>query len=274
MTGQEFRDALRSGKRVYGTLTVSDATRWPGMLASLGLDFIFIDTEHIAIDRAALSWMCQAYEALGMAPIVRITSPDPYEATAILDGGARGIVAPYVESVEQVQALRGAVKCRPLKGRRLQEVLNGAAMEPELADYVDSRSASQSLIINVESVAAWENLDALLEVPGLDGILIGPHDLSASLGIPEKYSSPEFDRAVVDIITRARSAGIGAGIHVTTGEGLGTEDEIRWIQAGANLIIHRADIIAAQRNLDQELRQIRAALGDSPDTSESADLNI
>ena len=93
MTGSSFRKALKSGQRVYGTLTVSDAARWPDMLASLGLDFIFIDTEHISIDRTALSWMCQVYAAHGMAPIVRIPSPDPYIATVVSDAGAQGIIA-------------------------------------------------------------------------------------------------------------------------------------------------------------------------------------
>jgi 2-keto-3-deoxy-L-rhamnonate aldolase RhmA len=274
MTGENFCSALKSGQRVYGTLTVSDAARWPGMLASLGLDFVFIDTEHIAIDRAALSWMCQTYVALGVAPIVRIPSQDPFEATVALDAGANGIVAPYVETVEQVQALRGAVKCRPLKGQRLQRLLDGAPTEPELAGYIAERNADNTLIINVESVAAWENLDNLLAVPDLDGILIGPHDLSTTMGIPERYDHPDFDRAVTDIITRARQAGVGAGIHVTTGNGLNTEDEIRWVRAGANLIVHRADIIAAQYHLSRELGELRAAVGDAPDTASDSDLNI
>jgi 2-keto-3-deoxy-L-rhamnonate aldolase RhmA len=274
MTGSSFRKALKSGQRVYGTMTVSDATRWPDMLASLGLDFIFIDTEHIAIDRTALSWMCQTYAAHGMAPIVRIPSPDPYVATVASDAGAQGIIAPYVETVEQVQALRGAVKYRPLKGERLKRLLEGAPTEPRLAEYLKKHNQDHTLIINVESVAAWENLDNLLAVPDLDAILIGPHDLSTTMGIPEDYANPDFDRAVIDILSRARKAGVGAGIHVTTGDGLNTEDHIRWIEAGANLIVHRADVIAAQHLLSRELKQIRDRFGDTASNEGDVDLNI
>lgn len=64
--------------------------------------------------------MCNAYRALGIAPIVRIPSPDPYYASMVMDGGANDIIAPYVETVEQVKALSGAVKLRPIKGMRLQ----------------------------------------------------------------------------------------------------------------------------------------------------------
>jgi len=274
MTGSSFRKALKSGQRVYGTLTVSDAARWPDMLASLGLDFIFIDTEHISIDRTALSWMCQVYAAHGMAPIVRIPSPDPYIATVVSDAGAQGIIAPYIETVEEIQALRGALKYRPLKGQRQKQLLEGAPTEPRLAEYLEEHNADNTLIINIESVTAWENLDDLLAVPDLDAILIGPHDLSTTMGIPEDYANPDFDRAVIDILTRARKAGVGAGIHVTTGDGLNTEDHIRWIQAGANLIVHRADVIAAQHLLSQEFKQIREAVGDRETGDSDVDLNI
>ena len=114
MTSKRLRAALHSGARIYGTLIVADSPRWPAQVARIGLDFVFIDTEHIALDRGRLSWMCQTYAALGLVPIVRIPSPDPYAATMALDAGAAGIVAPYVETVAQVKALHGAVKLRPI----------------------------------------------------------------------------------------------------------------------------------------------------------------
>src|SRR5688500_7483277 len=71
MTTKELRAALRGG-RAYGTLIVSDSPRWPAQMAQIGLDFVFIDTEHVALDRQPLAWMCQTYAALGLPPIVRI----------------------------------------------------------------------------------------------------------------------------------------------------------------------------------------------------------
>jgi len=71
MTGLEIKEALRAVQRVYGTLIVSSFPRWVVPLKNLGLDFVFIDTEHIAIDREKLSWMCHAYREAGLAPIVR-----------------------------------------------------------------------------------------------------------------------------------------------------------------------------------------------------------
>src|SRR5690606_14580338 len=156
-------------------------------MAGSGLDFVFIDTEHIALDREALSWMCQLYAQMNLAPLVRISEPNATLATMALDGGATGVVAPYVESAEQVRALVGAVKRRPIKGKRLQQLLNGKPAEGTLKSYLQEHNANHVLVVNVESTPAIEALDEILAVPGLDAVLIGPHDLSCSLGIPEQY---------------------------------------------------------------------------------------
>jgi 4-hydroxy-2-oxoheptanedioate aldolase len=261
MTPSQLRAALRAGRRVYGTLIVSDSPRWPAQVVQIGLDFVFIDTEHIAIDRAPLSWMCQTYAALGLPPIVRIPSPDPYAATMALDAGAAGVVAPYVETVEQVQALRGAVKLRPIKGAKLDAALSGRTpLDPALVDYQRTRSAENILVINIESRPAMENLDALLAVPDVDAALIGPHDLSCSLGLPEKYDAPEFNVAVRAIVRGARARGVGAGIH----SWFGVAREAAWARDGMNFFIHAADIIAMREKLSAEVRELRTLLGDAP----------
>lgn len=257
MTAAELASALHAGRQVFGTLIVSPSPRWPEVVRGCGLDFVFIDTEHIALDRAELSWMCQTYAALGLPPLVRIPAPDPYAATMALDGGAAGVIAPYVESVEQVQALRGAVKLRPIKGQRLQQMLDGAKPEPELDSYIQEGAAKRLLIVNIESVPAIEALDQILAVPGIDAVLIGPHDLSCSLGIPEQWDHPKFLTACETIFRKARAAGIGAGIHFW-GD---VAQQARFLQLGANMLIHSADISLFQKHLRLELDAIRAAAG-------------
>jgi 4-hydroxy-2-oxoheptanedioate aldolase len=256
MTAVELCCALHSDRRVFGTLIVSDSPRWPNAVAAIGFDFVFIDTEHIAIDRKTLSWMCQTYNALGLPAIVRITAPDPYQACMVLDAGACGVVAPYVETVEEVEALRGAVKLRPIKGFRLKQLLGGVEPEPDLGSYLTKANAGNVLVINIESRPAIENLDRLLAVPGLDAVLIGPHDLSCSLGIPECYNDSRFDAAVTEIFQKARRRGIGAGIH----SWMGAEREAAWASGpyGANLIIHESDMIAMGSKLAADLRVLRA----------------
>jgi len=260
MNGREFCEALHGGRRVYGTCITAPSPRWPGVVKGLGLDFVFIDTEHVAQDREKLSWMCQAYRALGVAPVVRIPEPEPYRACMVLDGGAEGVIAPYVETPEQVRALVGAVKFRPLKGRRLADKLCGAAdLEPELAGYLAAANAGSALIVNIESTPALAALDDILAVPGLDAVLIGPHDLTCSLGIPEQYHHPRFDEAVRTILRKARARGVGAGIHYW----LGTDQEIAWARDGLNLVIHSTDSVLFAQALRADLARLKGALGDA-----------
>lgn len=263
----ELKRRLRGGQRIYGTLIVSDSPRWPAVVSELGFDFVFIDTEHIAIDRAPLSWMCQAYRALGLPPLVRVTAPDPYEACTVLDGGAAGIIVPYVETADEARRMVGAVKYRPLKGLRLEAALRGEPLEPALQAYLDDRNGAHALVLNIESRPAVERLDEILSVPGIDGVLIGPHDLSCSLGIPEQYDHPEFERAVRTIFTRARSRGLGAGIH----SWLGLERMAEWARSGANLLIHEADLTTFSKSGRRDVAQLRQALGEKASAGSGAE---
>ena len=259
MNGLELSNALRAGRRVYGTLITSPSPHLPPHLRGIGLDYVFIDTEHIPINDHDLAWMCQTYCALNLAPIVRIPEPDPYRACKVLDGGACGIIAPYIETVAEVQALRGAVKLRPLKGKKLAAALDGTDEPGEpLASYLREGSAGRLLFINIESVPAVDSLDRILAVPGIDAVQIGPHDLSVSMGIPEQYGHPDFDRMVRVIIKKTRAHNVGVGIHFW--ECL--EQEIEWAKCGANLFLHSADVLLFTRTLHKDLKEARAALGD------------
>jgi len=260
MRGREIRQALHAGRLVYSTAVTAPSPRFPQILRQAGADFVFIDTEHTPLGRETLSWMCQAFAALGIPPVVRIPSPDPFEATKVLDGGAGGVIGPYTETPDQARALAGAARWRPLKGRRLQEALRDpGTLQPELRSYLEARNEDTILILNIESVPAVENLDNILSVPGIDSVLIGPHDLSCSLGIPEQYRHPRLDEAVRTIFKKARAHNVGAGIHFWEG----IEQEVTWSRAGANLIMHSSDLSLLGQHWKQDLDQLRSALGDA-----------
>ena len=257
MTGRDIIKNLHEGRRVFSSAVVNTSPLWPNLVRQAGVDFVFIDTEHTPIDRNTLGWMCQTYQALGIPPVVRIPCNDAFAACKALDAGAGGIIGPYLETPDQARALSGAVKWRPLKGRRLEEALRDInTLQPDLRDYLEKRNGDKILIANIESVPALERLHEICSVPGLDAVLIGPHDLSCSLGIPEQYAHPRFDEAVRTIFRIAREHKVGAGIHFW----LGLEQEITWAKAGGNLVMHSSDVAAYSRTLKSELDQLRAAL--------------
>jgi 4-hydroxy-2-oxoheptanedioate aldolase len=254
-----FQEALRQGRPLYGTLVTSTAPKSIEALEGLGLDCVMIDTEHIPMNWPDLGWMCRAYRGLGIVPIVRIPRADPFDACRVLDMGAGGVVAAYIESADEVALLRGASKLRPLKGRKLEKLLaTHGQPEGELGDYVRARNAGNLLLVNIESVAALEALDEILAVPDLDGVLLGPHDLSCSLGVPEQYDHPLFEKAVQELVTKARARNIGAGSHNLPR----LDQEIRWKKAGMNLILHRSDVGLVRSGLSENLRALREATGE------------
>jgi len=265
MNGEEFLDCLRKGKRLYGTAVLSASPLWPSAVKRTGADFVFIDTEHIALDRTTLARMCSAYRGCGLPPLVRIPCPDPDEARKVLDGGASGVLAPYIESPEQVRELVGATKLRPLKGERLREALQDQdSLESKLKDYLRDRNRDNFLMINIESVPALERLERILAEPGLDGIIIGPHDLSISLGLPEEYHNRRFEDAVREIISKVREKELSVGIHFSQE----AELQIEWAKAGANIILHSFDITLFEQKLKEDITAIRCALGEQDSIEE------
>ena len=264
----ELKQKLQNGQNVYGTCITSSAPNWPKLIVDSNLDFVFLDTEHIPLDRSELTKMCRIYQAHGLTPIVRIPKPDPYRASQVIDDGAIGVIAPYLENAKQIKELVGATKYRPLKGEKLDAILNGNS-EPsaELKTYLDQFNQGNLCIANIESVPAVERLDELLKIDGLDGVFIGPHDLSISMGIPEQYDHPEFIKTVKVIIQKARKYTLGVGIHFSNEP----QRQIDWMKEGVNIVIHSSDMALFSQRLNEDMQKIRSASGDDQKTSSSND---
>ena len=258
MTGFECKEALREGKTICGTLIVSPSPKWLKYIDKCALDFVFIDTEHVALGAESIALMCNMYASRNLAPLVRILSPDPYLACQALDAGAHGILAPYVESAVEVRQLVGAVHYKPLKGRLLEQALACPdSLNEKLKRQLAEANRHNMLFVNIESLAGIEALDEILSVDGLDGIVIGPNDLSFSLGDPNNYNSEIFENTVVEIIRKARAKGKAAGIHYI-GD---IERQIQWAKkTGMNLLLHSGDMYLFLEALHRDIETFRNEL--------------
>ncbi|MHA8067420.1 HpcH/HpaI aldolase family protein [Aquirufa sp. ROCK2-A2] len=265
MVGQDFRDSLRSGRTVFGTLITSTSPKMFDSVLSLGLDFVFFCSEHVSYNPETLSWMCRAFKAAGINPIIRILEPSPFLATQALDAGASAILVPYVEEVEDVLNLIGAVKFRPLKGKKLQKILHGEEKPSlELTAYLQHHNRNNTLLINIESPTGVQKMADFLAIPsldgpGVDGIVLGPHDLSTSYEMPEQYSSKAFIELSTQIIQQARKLGVSAGGH--TGYRGSLDLQKHWSQNGANIILHCSDMFLSADKLQEDFNQIKNTLG-------------
>lgn len=259
MNGAEIKATLESGGRVFGTMiTTGRSLRWIPTLAEVGLDYVIIDTEHNPRSRAELGDYLAMFNTTGLAPIVRIPIPESHYVTMAMDAGAQGVLAPYCETVAEVREVVAATKWRPLKGEALKHLIDaGEHVSDATRGYLEDRNKNSIAIIGVESVAAVNVLDRLLDVPGIDGIFVGPNDLSISLGLPDRYDTQEYQDTVKHIIDTADTRGIPVLVHHQS-----TELSTFWIGLGARFILHGSDRRALAEGFRSDFSRLREVAKD------------
>ena len=261
MNGAELKATLQAGGRVYGTMiTHGRNPRWVEALGGIGLDYVVIDTEHGPRSRAELADYLAAFTGSGVVPIIRIPIPDSHYVTMALDGGAQGILAPYCETVAEVKEVIAAAKWRPLKGEAVRRLMDtGEHISEAARDYLEQRNRNTVAIIGIESVAAVNNLEEILKVPGIDGIFVGPNDMSISVGFPDQYDRPEYQETVKRVIDTSEAHGIPVLVHHQT-----ADLSAYWVRQGARFVLHTTDrrtLAEAYRREFAGLREVAAESG-------------
>ncbi len=211
-----FRDRLRHGEPLLGTLLSLPSPEIAELLAQCGFDWLFLDMEHGLLDFAAVQRMVQA-AGPACACLVRVPSADPNTIGKALDTGATGLVVPHVSSAAAAAAAVRSAKYPPLGDRSI-----GAARAQgygrRLASAMAQGNDESIVVAQVEHVAALGQIDAMLDVQGVDAVFIGPFDLSASMGKPGEITAAEV-RAAIDTLAGACAArGKPHGIFVVDGD--------------------------------------------------------
>lgn len=253
MQGRRLKEALLEGLVVVGTVIEGIAnSRQLSYYSDTGLDFVFIDNEHNPLDRSATGFVCQFFQAHGIAPLLRIPKADGNLGAMAVDGGASGVIAPYVESREEVLEVVGAIKERPLKGRALKEFQRTGEYPSLLTkEYIEAMNQDALVVIMIESREGVHALDEILSVQGVDVILVGPHDLSISLGIPEDVEHPLFVETVSQVARKVRERGLGFGIHLNN-----TNLHKFWMERGENFVVYSSDTYLATHYLKKGVQSI------------------
>ncbi|MCA1667086.1 MAG: hypothetical protein LC793_06750 [Thermomicrobia bacterium] len=259
MNGAELRAKMGGGERVYGTMvSLIRNTRWANIYGRLGFDYVIVDTEHSPTNRSEAADLAAALALNGICPVIRVPTTEPRETIMGLDAGFHGVLVPYCENAEEVKAVVYAARMRPLKGV-LHDRARDTGEYPSDAtqQYLAERNENVVVIIGIESVEAMENLEAILDVGGIDAIFIGPNDLSITLGVPDQYDDPKFLDATERIITTAQARGIPAGGHWQT-----EKDVERWMGKGSRFVLYSSDMRALTEGYRDSLNKFRdAAVG-------------
>jgi 2-keto-3-deoxy-L-rhamnonate aldolase RhmA len=219
MRENRVKAALKAGKTVVGMgiglVMVPNVVR---VLAQSGLDFIWLDCEHNLIAPDSLVTVVQMARACGISPIVRPADTEYHLIANTLDSGAEGIIVPRVETKEQAERLVSYAKFPPMGIRGCGTL---ATLDYKREDWQEALPwlNDQSLIISqVESVKAIDHLEDVVQVPGIDVILVGPTDLSISLGVAGRFNDPKMLAAVDKVIAICTKHKKPCGIVVHTAD--------------------------------------------------------
>lgn len=183
--------------------------------ATAGFDWLLLDGEHAPNDLNSILAQLQAVAPYSTHPIVRPPSGDIVFIKQLLDIGAQTLLIPMVETAEQARELVQATRYPPIGVRGVGAALARASRWNGVEQYLHTANQEICLLLQIESVRALEHLDEILAIDGVDGIFIGPADLSASMGHLGNPTHPEVQTAIRDSITRIRQAGKATGILTT-----------------------------------------------------------
>lgn len=255
MDGISLKKTLSSGGFVFGCmLSGMGTTRFRRSLEGSDLDYVVIDSEHGSRDRKEIQELCQMLRDINVVPIVRIPVPMAHWVAMALDAGAAGILVPYCETVEEVQECVATAKWHPLKGEYLRRAVEENILpSDDSKKYLEARHAETIIIIGIESEPAYQRLDTLLEVDGIDGIFVGPNDMTTSLGIPDQVTNPKYLDVISNIIEKSESRNIPVMIHQQT-----IETSIKAIELGARFILHSSDSRFMQSAMQEQMSQLRS----------------
>lgn len=208
-----LRSSLRAGRPVFGTWLQFGHPAIAEVIAQAGFEWVGIDLEHSVISLETAFTLIQVLELSGCVPLVRLSANDPVQAKRVMDAGAHGVIVPGVQTVEDAERAVAAVKYPP-RGTRGVGLGRAHGYGTRFEEYLGELDEHGVVFAMIEHRDGVEQVEKILVVPGLDGVFIGPYDLSASYGVPGQFEHPVMRTAMARILAAAQRAGVAAGIHV------------------------------------------------------------
>ena len=247
-----LRKRLRQGELVLGTILSLNSPDAAEILSGIGFDWIFIDAEHSTLDPHHLQAI---FQAVGDATpcVVRLPALDEIMVKKTLDAGAAGLIVPQVNNAEEVAQLIKWGRYHPAGSRGLG-FGRAQGYGLKVNEYLEAANESILLSVQAESAEAVKNIEAIVQVEGLDAVLVGPYDLSASLGLPGQVDHPDVKAAIQHVADVCQRAGMPVGIF-----GLTAEAVQPYIDQGFRFIVCGVDTVLLGGAARQLLHQLREA---------------
>lgn len=210
---RNLKEEMRSGKDLLGCFVMLPSPALVEMLGYAGFDFLVLDTEHGAAGMEMLEHQLRAADSAGVPCVVRTVGMTPGEILHVLDAGAAGILVPHVMNAEQTRAIVSASHYPPFGTRGMASTTRaGRHGFFKLPEHLERARTRTVVMVQVEDVAALPHVSEMASVEGLDGVFIGPADLSMSMGHPGNPSHPEVVAVIDKAAREINAAGASASI--------------------------------------------------------------
>ncbi|QOJ24379.1 MAG: 2,4-dihydroxyhept-2-ene-1,7-dioic acid aldolase [Gammaproteobacteria bacterium] len=226
------------------------------IMASAGFDWLVLDMEHSVLELGEVQAIIQVLDAKQCPAIVRLTSNHPDQIKRVMDAGATGVMVPMIKSAADAEAAVASVYYPP-RGQRGVGLARAQGYGASFQAYRQWLEENAVIVVMIEHVDAVQAIDQILAVPGIDAYIIGPYDLSGSMGRPGDLNHPDVQAAVAHVLEAGRRAGKPGGIHVIEPDPQALQQRI---QAGFNFLGYALDIRILDSICRTHLHSIRATL--------------
>ncbi|GLI20613.1 4-hydroxy-2-oxoheptanedioate aldolase [Xanthobacter flavus] len=223
-----FKRALHAGTQQIGLWCAVPSNYVSEILAGAGFDWLVLDTEHAPNELPNVFNQLQSMVGYGTQPVVRVPWNDAVTLKRFLDIGTQSFLIPMVQDAEEARAAVAATRYPP-DGIRGYAVASRATRFGRIGDYFTRYADEMCVLVQVETMEALEKVEEIAAVPGVDGIFIGPGDLSASMGLLHQPTHPRVVEAIEDGLRRITAAGNRGGVLVVGDEALAR----RYMAAGS-----------------------------------------
>lgn len=205
-------EKFKKGQKTIGTFSHMQSITAIECLGFTGLDYVVIDMEHSPVTAEGTNHYIVAARSAGLAPFVRVDGVSRSPILKVLDAGAQAVIVPCVETLDQVRQLVEYAKFAPLGSRGFCPTRDGGWGYAEHAagsieDYMQISNRETLLILQCETLGCLDNIEMITSIDGVDGILIGPFDLSIALGKPARFDDPEVKDAFGRILNACKATG-------------------------------------------------------------------
>ncbi len=206
-----LKDWLQTGRTNYGCWLGMRASIPAEIAATAGFDWLLIDAEHGPNDIGSILTQMQTLAASDSHPIVRLPAHDMWMLKQALDAGVQSFLMPMVNTPEEAEAIVAATRYPPAGKRGIGAALARASQFNAIPDYLHSANDQICVVAQIETQDALDNIEAIAAVDGIDGLFIGPSDLSADMGFTGQADAPEPQAAIADGLARIKATGKAAG---------------------------------------------------------------